>query len=281
MFKGLGITTDTDYFTNGTHTATYVATNDTRNMSSGSVTPHKRHVIPVYDSFGDTHNVHISYLRLSNTEWAAEIHMPQNEDGTFDVSDTNPIGNGTITFDGQGRLSSVTSGLQSATFNWTNGADPSTIAFDYGALLGSGETGDLGLTQNAGDYTETMLHPNGHKAGGVERIEFETNGKVLIHYSNGVSSHYAQIPIVKVADPDGLVAIGSGQFLTAVDRSGAGILTKAGVNGVGTFVPDSLEASKVDDSVMTKVAENQFTASMSYRLISKQEELRKFMLQNI
>lgn len=277
QFDGIGIDTDLTYFQNPL-AATYDGGSDDRTISSGAVDAHITHTIPVFDSLGTAHNINVSYLRLSNTQWAVEIWVPQNADGTYDVEmpsvSSNRIAYGNVTFDGDGKVVTLDADLEGAQgFVWSNGANQSSIEFDFG--LGSA-TNTTGIKLQGDHYDVRFLDPNGNKAGSVDYIEYGEDGKITARFTNGTQRAFAQLPVAVVQDPNGLTNIGSGHFITNEQKSGSPILKIAGVGGAGTFLSGFLEASKVDENEsLLNITELNHLRSIALKAVAEEKQVNR------
>lgn len=280
MFDGMGMSTDLAYFANA-RPATYSGGSVDTNIASGNVDAHRTHTISVYDSLGIAHNVNVSYLRLTNNKWAVEVWVPKNDDGTYDVQMDSDISNrityGNIEFDGNGNIVTLDPALEGEqAFVWANGANQSSIEFDFGYRSEDG----LGIKLQGDFYDERFLDANGNKAGSVEYIEYAEDGKITARFTNGTQRAFAQLPVAVVQDPNGLTNIGNGHFITNEQKSGAPILKIAGVGGAGTFLSGFLEASKVDENEsLLNITELNHLRSIALKAVSKEEEVNKLAVQ--
>jgi|GEM_PF-4273574 len=282
-FKGLGITTDTDYFASP-HEATYDPLNNTKNMASGIVKPHHVHTVQVHDSLGDKHDVKIAYARITDNEWAVEVFVPEQEDGTYDIiGQQNQVAADNIFFDGKGKLTSIGQGLQGKIrLSWKNGADASEIEIDFGEAIGAVDNSTGNLTLSAGEYDTEDLHANGHAAGNLDGIEYLDDGSIVARFSNGSSRVFAKLPVAMVADPNSLIAIGRGHFVANEQKSGVVILKQAGQGGAGVFNPGFLTGSGVD-SISTILGMNELahTQKALFKTFSIEDEVKKAALASV
>lgn len=283
MFSGFGMGADEAYL-DDPQEATYSFDIDSgKTMASGNIKPHKTFGTTVLDSFGRGHIVNISYLRLDNNKWAVEIWVPANKDGTYDVSGNNLLKSATLEFDDKGRLpsGSIPEVLKDAIdIPWNNGSAPGSVKFDFGDEIDDQGITKSGITMNAGEYDLRFLDPNGNKAGVVESIRYDEDGKVIAIYSNGSSRAFAQLPVAIVQDFNSLIAIGNGHYVVAPNKSGNVILKQAGVGGAGTFMPGFLEASKADENeALLNMTELNHLRSIALKAVAKEEEINKLAVQ--
>lgn len=250
------------------------------NLASGDITADFSRNIRVYDSLGTGHDLRMSFLKIGENQWAVEIHaLPQG-----DVNSALPNGQlatGTITFNGDGSLRSVSAGLsQPLTVNWTNGALSSSIAMNLGtAGLPVGTPGATvlgltnGLSQFDSDYNVSFFNQNGAQVGELIGVAIDELGVVIASYSNGETQALFKLPVADFTNPNGLKAI-TGNVYAQTQQSGEVNLREAGTNGTGTIVGAALESSNVELSEeLTDMIVAQRAYQASSKVISTTDEL--------
>jgi flagellar hook protein FlgE len=238
----------------------YDPTIATNNMTSGAINSNFNRSIGIIDNNGAEHQVKISFLKTSTNSWAVEISAVPATDIT---TAGGQIAAGTITFNGDGSLASVSQSLSNAiTFPWTStgtiptgAADPTvnnTVTFNWGtagAIFGTTGATVIGRTdgvrQLASDYKVDGFTQNGHAAGTLQNIEITDDGIIKGIYSNGTSQDLFVLPLAKFYNADGLENISGTAYMDS-DISGFINLFSAGTNGVGKLVSTALEQSSVD-----------------------------------
>ncbi len=231
--------------------ASYDPTNVDKNMSGGKVGVHFPRNITIFDSLGTGHDFRMSFLKTGSNEWSVEFYAltPSEVSG---VGTDGLVKNGTIVFNGDGTLRSVSSALSAAIdIDWTTGATKNSITFDLGtAGASSGTTGAVlgltdGLRQFDSAYNVEFVEQNGVAAGQFSGIEVAEDGTVNAKFSNGEVKAIYRLPILTVANQNALQAKSGNVYLTT-QLSGEINLKKAGAGGAGTIVPKSLEGSTAD-----------------------------------
>jgi len=230
----------------------YDATNVTKNMASGSITPQFSRNVRVYDALGAGHEVRLSFIKTALNTWAVEVHaIPET-----DVSATYPDGQvayGTITFNGDGSLNSVSSSLTNAiTIAWENGSLTSGITFNWGtAGLPAGTSGatSIGLTdgmsQFDSDYKVAFVNQNGSQVGELISVTIDEQGFVIASYSNGETQNLYKLALADFANPNGLKTL-TGNVFAETQDSGDVNLREPGTSGTGTIASSTLESSNVE-----------------------------------
>ena len=238
----------------------YDSTITASNMTSGAIQSHFNRSTDIIDNNGVKHTVNISFLKTAVNTWAVELSAVPATDIT---TVGGQIAAGTLVFNGEGSLQSVSASLTGAiNFPWTStGTTPTgattptvnnAVTFDWGtagAIFGTvgavviGRTD--GMRQLASSYVVDSLSQDGHASGTLQRVEITDKGIVKGFYSNGVSQSLYIIPLAKFNNPDGLENI-SGTAYNNSEESGLINYFSSEIGGVGTILSSSLENSSVD-----------------------------------
>lgn len=268
--------------TTGTLPATYDATDPKRNMSSGAITPQFTKDITIFDSLGQSQTIaiNVSKIDTASATWAVEITaVPPDAVVSDDLSTDGQIAHGTAQFNGNGVLTTASSGLQNFTIDWNQnpppgvlgGASPSPITLNLG-LNNTSTTNGIGLTQAAGAFNVSTAQQNGSPTGELTGVSIDSNGFVIASFSNGQTQKMFQLPLANFTNPNGLEAV-SGDAYQATLASGTVNPELAGTSGVGTFTPSALEQSNVDLSTQLTdliVAQQAYGANSKLLTVSDQ-----------
>ena len=259
----------------GTVATTYDPTDSTKNMASGLISPDFSRAVRVFDAQGTGHDLQVAFLKVAENDWAVEVHASPASDVTSIAPLVDgQIGSGTITFNGDATLNSVTSGLTSPIdAAWTNGSTAGAITFDWGTagIIGTGKAN--GLSQFDGPYNVSFVAQNGSEVGQLNGVLIDDAGFAIASFSNGETKRLYKIPIVTFADSANLGAR-NGNVFSQTDKSGEFNLREANQGGAGQIAPSALEAANVDlgkeftDMIVTQRA---FTASS--RVITTVDEM--------
>jgi len=207
---------------------------------------------------------------VAQNTWAVEISSAL----ASEVSSTAPLVNGqlvtgTIAFNGDATLQSLSAALaQPITINWTNGASPSAIGFNFGT-----EGFTDGLSQFDSAFNVSFLNQNGSEVGQLNGVTIDDDGVVIAAFNNGETRRLYKLPVATFADPTELQAR-DGNVFAQTDASGEFNLREAGNGGAGTIAASALEAANVDlakefsDMIITQRA---FSASS--RIITTVDEM--------
>jgi flagellar hook protein FlgE len=272
--------------TTGVLPITYNPQSPQTDMSSGKVAPQFTKDMTIYDSLGNAHTIAINVAKIdtATATWAIELTAVPPTDVVSDngggVNGDGQIASGTVEFNGDGVLTTVSPGLTNPiTVNWnpqTVGAAPSTISLNVG-LGTTSSTNGAALTQAAGPFTVTTDTQNGSPTGELTGVSINQNGFVIASFSNGQTQEMFQIPLANFTNPDGLLAV-SGDAYQATLASGPINPELAGTSGVGTFTPSALEQSNVDLSTQLT---NLIVAQQAYGANSKVLTVADTLLQEL
>lgn len=231
------------------YTGTYDALVEANNMASGNVQPHYTRNVNVIDTAGTTRRLDIAFLKTSINQWAVEVYgQPASAIGA------NPqVASGTVTFNGDGSLAGISSGLaQAIPVAWQTPAAANSITLDWGTagvMFGTpgatviGRTD--GLTQFDGQYRATRVVHNGSAAGTLENIEIDEKGFVTAYYNNDTTRRLYKIPLANFLDPNQLDTQSGDVFFKRAETSAA-IYGQPGTELFGKIRSSALEQSNVD-----------------------------------
>jgi len=255
---------------------TYSASSKTKNMAGGNIDPHFSRNIEMYDSLGTGHSFTLAFLKTGTNTWAVEMYAVKPTDISNDANGQGLLSSGTITFNGDGSLATVSAGLSnSISIGWTGGSTATTFSFNLGtAGLPSGTSGAtvIGLTDGLRQFDTTynvdFVQQNGVAAGQFSGIVIDDKGVVSAKFSNGQIKSIYQLPIVTVANENALFQK-TGNVFALTQASGDANLKQAGFGGSGVIVPNSLEGSTADiASELTKTISIQANYNANATLIS-------------
>lgn len=250
------------------------------NMASGDIEPQFSRSIRVYDALGTPHDLRMGVIKIADNQWAMEIYAVPEDDISTTLVD-GQIATGTIIFNGDGTLRSISSGLSNTlTINWTNGSVASAIDFNWGTAgqpIGTPNTDEIGgtdgLSQFAASFNVSFVNQNGAGVGELIGVTIDEDGIVSASFSNGETQDLFKIPLADFSNPNGLEAL-SGNVYIQTRKSGEVNLREAGTNGTGSVVSGSLESSNVQlDKQLTDMIVAQRAYQSNTRSITTADEL--------
>jgi flagellar hook protein FlgE len=186
----------------------------------------------------------------------------------------NVVGNFTLQFGGGptdgGTLQTV---LPAGTYDPDTGAvqitlDGKTVDVVIGKTPENG-----GVTQLADTFALVEIERNGSSAGALVSVTVDAQGMVNALYDNGQIRTIYQIPVVDVANPNGLTALDNQAFRVSPD-SGSMFLWNAGEGPTGAIVGNAREESTTDVAgELTQMIQTQRAYSSSAKVIQTVDEM--------
>lgn len=186
------------------------------------------------------------------------------------------IGEYTLVFDDTrasgGTLASVTT-ISGGAYDPAAG----TLALTVGGgpiTMTIGKPGDpAGLTQLSDRFTPTAISKDGAPAGNLAAVEVDENGYVTATYDTGFTRRIYQIPVVDVANPNGLATLDNQTFQVSPD-SGSFFLWDAGDGPTGAVAGYARAGSTTDIAAeLTALIQTQRAYSSNAKVIQTVDEM--------
>ncbi len=190
----------------------------------------------VYDTLGIPLNVRVTVALESTTSatttyrWFAD--SPDNDPvNGVDIS----VGTGTITFDGEGNVSSVSEATVSIDRRNVSSASPLEFELDFSQLSGlAADSSSLSASRQ-----------DGSGAGTLSSFIVTETGNIRGVFTNGVSRDLGQIRLVRFSNNAGLEQVGDNLFAAGVN-SGLPVEGNPGEQGLGAISAGAVELSNTD-----------------------------------
>jgi flagellar hook protein FlgE len=246
-------------------------TYDAGDLATGTITPHFESQLEVYDSLGAARAVAFGFLKTGPNTWAVEAYARPDSNITGGSGTGGLLATGTITYNTDGTVQSITGGIASAvTIPWASstGAAAQTINIDLTS----------GMTQFANSFGVTSVTADGVPPGDLVGLVLEGDGFLTAQFSNGRARALYQIPLATFLNPNGLSADQGGAFRTTLD-SGFYNINAANAGGAGKIVSGALEASNVDLATeFTNLITTQRAYSAASRIITTADQMLEELL---
>jgi len=261
----------------------YDPANGAANMASGAVAPQFIMPVTAIDNTGATHTLNVGVLKTAANSWAIEIYANPATDVT---ASNGQVASGTVTFNGDGSLASVSPSLtQPVAVTWTAmGTAASSITFNWGtAGAPFGTPGAVaigrtdGLSQFDSSYNVGNIQQNGVQSGTLTGIAISPDGFVSASYSDGSTRNLYKIPLAGFTDSEQLQTI-SGDVFTPTAAAGDATYFQPGTGAAGRLDPSALESSNVD--LGTQLT-NMIIAQSAYQANTKLVSTSDSMLQTL
>lgn len=194
--------------------------------------------VTVYDALGGTHVLTATFTKTASNTWSYALTVPAT-----DVGQTgNPVTvkSGTMTFNGNGQLTSPTGTVAVSINNLADGA--SNLALNWNL---TGNNGNGLLTQVSGPSSTYSTQTDGYSSGSLQNFSVSADGTIQGQFSNGATLALGQLALASFTNVQGLLKNGSNSYVASLSSGQATIgAPKAG--GLGSVTGGSLEESNVD-----------------------------------
>jgi flagellar hook protein FlgE len=210
--------------------------------------------ITVYDSLGDPHTASITYTQTATNTWGYSVALPAAD---FSNGVSTPV-TGTMTFDQNGNLSTITPTGGVATTVGTGAGDVSSIPLAFNGLtdkaanlaiswnlLGPAGTPTISQVDTASAVSATTQ--DGYSSGQYQSFTVGSDGTVTATFSNGQKLNVGQLALGNVTNLQGLQLLGDGDYAATL-ASGTPAIAPSGTDGLGTLQGGALEGSNVNIS---------------------------------
>ncbi|MBQ1544109.1 MAG: flagellar hook protein FlgE [Caulobacteraceae bacterium] len=200
----------------------------------------------IIDSLGVSHTIDQTWTKTAANTWSLSLANPYVTGSPGAPSGVISPSTMTVTFDGQGVLSSTSPSPSTLSISgFTSGANNSAITLNLGA---AGSTS--GLTQYASTSSTPSLEgltvkQDGVRYGKLTGVSVNAAGLVTAAFDNGLSQPIYQIPVATFPNVSGLAHL-SGTIYGNDQDAGAATVTLPNQGGAGAIVADALEGSTTD-----------------------------------
>lgn len=215
----------------------------------------------VYDSEGNSHTLGVYFRKISTNTWDAFMQFDGSTTApAYGLTGTNPR---TLTFSTSGALTSGTlTGI---------GATPT------GAAAMSFDIDLTGTTQYGSSFGVTSLTQDGYASGKLAGFEVGDDGVITGRYSNSQTKALAMVVLSTFANPQGLKAVGSNQWVETA-LSGQPLDGQPGTGTLGTLQSGAVEDSNVD---LTAELVNMIVAQRMYQANAQTVKTQDSILQTL
>lgn len=244
---------------------------DTQAGSPGD--PHEL-TVEYFDNLGRSQSVTLEFLPTipatgTSNEWSIVM--------TDSAQAGAVVGEYTVTFDDTrtsgGTIASVTT-VSGGAYDPLTGtmvitAASGPIEFDIGAI------GDnFGLSQLSDSFAPISVNKDGSPVGNMVSVDIDDNGYVKVLYDTGVTETLYQVPMVNVANPNGLDPLSNQTYRANPTSSGTYFLWDAGDGPTGTIESFAREESNVDIATeLTTMIQTQRAYSSNAKVIQTVDEM--------
>ena len=228
--------------------------------------------IQVYDSLGTAHTLTANFTKTDTNTWQYTVTIPSSD---LTSGENTTLASGTLTFDGNGDLTSpaAASGPQTiAIQGLADGANDLSIQWD---LFDS--SGKPNVTQLSEDSTLESSSQNGAAAGEITNVSLQNGGLLVADYSNGQQITVGQLAVAAIQNPSSLKSVGENN-LQATAATAPPALGAANTAGRGQILGGALEGSTAD---MATEFTNLLSYERSYQAAARVITTGDTMLQDV
>lgn len=195
--------------------------------------------LSIFDSLGGAHTLSVSYTKTAANTWTYSVTVPSADVVAGSTGDT-VVGSGTLNFDGDGNLTSITNPVPISIPTLTDGATaPLAISGPFGTVA------DPTITQTALASATSATSTDGFASGTLTKFTVQPDGTIDGTFTSGNTLALGQVAVASFSNYQGLSSIGSNNY-QATNASGSAVIGQAGTGGRGTVVGGSVEQSNVD-----------------------------------
>lgn len=199
-------------------------------------------VVTVYDSLGNAHDMTTYFTKTADNTWSWNAVVPGSDVGSTD--EISILGSGTVTFDTDGNLTTLTPNPPVINNIAFTGATPQSITLDLGTP-GATDPNNIGLTQYAGNSATLFASQDGFATGNLRYINVNEDGLITGAYSNGETLNLGKVALANFQSNTGLKKLGGNLWGETTD-SGVPLVGEANTGSRGTIMGNTLEQSTVD-----------------------------------
>lgn len=215
--------------------------------------------ISVFDSLGNAHTFNLKYTKIDDNSWSWKADVPAD---SGDLSGHE----GTITFNTDGSIATISPNPPEIVFTPSNGAESQTLILDMGEDF-------EGITQTSSSSVVSALSQDGSPAASLTNISIDQFGYVEGVFTNGKSLQLAQILISTFPNRNALVSVGDNMYRVSAN-TGEPYIGEPGEASNTTIQSGALEQSNVDLSEeFTRMIVSQRGFQANSRVITVSDEL--------
>ncbi len=216
----------------GTQTESFIASATPQQAGTFS-TP-----VTVYDALGGTHVLTATFTKTASNTWNYSLAIPASDLGQ--TGNPVTVKSGTLTFNGNGQLTSPTGSVPVTINNLADGASNMSLSWNL-----SGPTGAGLITQVSGPSSTYSTQTDGYSSGSLQNFSVDSDGTIQGQFSNGATLALGQIALASFTNMQGLLKNGSNSYLASLS-SGQPTIGVPNSGGLGSVTGGSLEQSNVD-----------------------------------
>jgi flagellar hook protein FlgE len=195
--------------------------------------------LSVYDSLGTSHTLTVNYTMTATGTWNYTVTVP-SADVVAGTTGNTTVGSGTLNFNGEGQLASITNTVPISIPTLADDAtSPLALSGPFGTVA------DPTITQTSMASATSATTTDGFPPGTLSTFAVQPDGTIEGTFTSGDTLALGQVAVASFTNNQGLVSVGNNDYQASV-ASGAAVIGLAGTGGRGTVVGGSVEQSNVD-----------------------------------
>jgi flagellar hook protein FlgE len=216
--------------------------------------------IQVYDSLGASHVLSANFTKTATNSWSYTLTVPASD---LTTGGNTTLATGTMTFDGNGNLTSPAPGSGPQAVAITGLADgANNMSINWNMFDASGNPNITQLSETSAVQGATQ---NGSATGQITNISLQNGGLMVASYSNGQQTTIGQLAVASIQNPNSLISVGANS-LKASAATATPALGGANSAGRGQILGGAIEGSTSD---MATEFTNLLTYERSYQAASR------------
>ena len=195
--------------------------------------------LDIYDSLGTSHTLTVNYTMTAVGTWNYTVTVP-SADVVAGTTGNTTVGSGTLNFNGEGQLASITNTVPISIPTLDDDAtSPLALSGPFGTVA------DPTITQTSMASATSATTTDGFPPGTLSTFAVQPDGTIEGTFTSGDTLALGQVAVASFTNNQGLVSVGNNDYQASV-ASGAAVIGLAGTGGRGTVVGGSVEQSNVD-----------------------------------
>ncbi len=180
------------------------------------------------------------------------------------------VGNGIIAFDDLGNYDATESSVLSPLTFTPPGANAIAFTPDFTGIKGQRRQSDV-----------TVVASDGFKAGTLRKWGFDTEGRIVADYTNGMQQYLARATLARFTNPEGMLSHGENMFQVSANSGARTLILGGTMQDVGvSFISGALESSNVDISEeFANMIVFQRAYQFNSRIVTTSDELTREAIQ--
>ncbi len=187
--------------------------------------------VSIFDSLGNAHTMSLKFTKVDDNSWTWVADVPAD---SGDLSGNS----GSITFNTDGSIASISPNPPEITFRPLSGAAQQDIVLNLGEEFS-------GVTQTSSSAVVSALSQNGSAAASLTNISIDQYGYIEGVFTNGKSRKLAQILVSTFPNRNALASVGENMFRISAN-AGEPYISEPGEASNTTIQSGALEQSNVD-----------------------------------